>query len=124
MNSFYAKIISVVVGLAVIVALVFAVLWQNNRTIDNAADRSTAAMAEFIAKQREVDALQYEARIAELEGRVNEFNSAARQRVAEVDQRQRRDTAALLRRIEGMPDNEVGDPVAAVLEQSRERWPE
>lgn len=124
MNSLYAKIISVVVGLIIIVALVFAVLWQNNRTIDSAADRASDSMAQLIAAQRAEDALLYERRIAELEGKVSENYANARLRVAELDQRQRRSTADLLRRIGEMPDAEVSDPIAAVLEQSRERWPE
>lgn len=124
MNSLYAKIISVIVALIVLVLAVFGVLWQNNRTINEAADRTSDGMAQIIAAQREADALAYEQRIRELESKVNENWSQARQRVAEVDQRQRRDTANLIRRIDQMPDNEVGDPIAAVLEQSRERWPE
>lgn len=124
MNNLYVKIISVIVALAVLVLAVFGVLWQNNRTINEAAERSADGMAQIIAAQREADALAYEQRIAELEGKVNENYAAARLRVAELDQRQRRTTADLLRRIDGMPDNEVGDPIAAVLEQSRERWPE
>jgi DnaJ-domain-containing protein 1 len=124
MNDLYTKLLIVLAAVAIIAALAFGVLWQNNRTITEAADRSMELAAEQFGKQRLEDQAAYDARVRELEERVDARYSEARQRVAELDQRQRRDTAALIRRIDQIPDSEVGEPVALVLEQSRERWPE
>ena len=92
MKAVYVKALILLGVIALIVALVFGVLWQNNRTIDNAADRSIALASEVMAKQRAQDELEYQQELMRIENRINAASADARSRVRELDIRQRRDT--------------------------------
>lgn len=124
MNSIYAKAITFLIIAAIIVLGINGVLFQNNRSIQQAADRSVNAATEEFGRLRAQDELAHQRELQTLRSRIENVNSASRDRVVALDQKQRRDTAALVRRISTMPDQEVGEPVAAVLDQSRTRWPQ
>ncbi len=124
MNSLYTKAVIVLLIIAAIVGLALGVMWMNRQTISDAADRSTAAVTEAFARQRAEDQLAHEREIQALENKIEEARSDARQRVAALDVAQRRANDQLFRRLSTLPDTEVGEAQAAVLEESRNRWPE
>jgi hypothetical protein len=124
MNSLYTKAIIFLAAIAVIVVAVFGVLWQNNRTIERAGELSYERAAELFGKQRAEDELAHERELQRLRNEIEAARAESRQRIQALDVTQRRRTDEVLSRINSLPDNQVGEQLAAVLEESYNRWPE